>query len=335
MKKKWIVPSIVSLGCLALCYVLFTPSNQRKCARPQAHLCMDAPYFERMPVTLSSSRIPCIEVAIAGKTITAKIDLGSATNITLPSEFLKEIDQKSFTQSTVHYGIRGKKYAGNVYEIPEIKIGRLQLSHAKATEMNPEFEKDGVLFHDGKNHSVENLGRIGWTLFFNLNLFLDCGNFQIAFCDSLDTLEKQGYPVGSFVETPLLLDRKFIEFEAMTDKGLLRCVLDTGSTWNLLNKDLENQSNTHMIFNPDNIDQHAVLNPENSDQMVFDIEDVYDTPVFKIGKNNFGAMTFQKIKTPFETDAIIGMEFLESMLVFIDFPNKKIYFCKKDAIVSE
>ena len=99
---------------------------------------------------------------------------------------------------------------------------------------------------------------------------MDCDNSLIAFCDSLDTLRKQGYPVDLFIETPLLLDRNSIEFQAMTEKGPIRCMLDTGSTWNMLNKDIEGGSNDHMIFNPDTIDQHPILNPANSDQMVFD-----------------------------------------------------------------
>jgi hypothetical protein len=64
--------------------------------------------------------------------------------------------------------------------------------------------------------------RIGWALFHNFNLFIDCENSKIAFCDSLDTLRKQGYPVDFFTETRLLLDRNFIEFEAVTEDGPIR-----------------------------------------------------------------------------------------------------------------
>jgi hypothetical protein len=63
--------------------------------------------------------------------------------------------------------------------------------------------------------------------------------------------------------------------------------------------------------------------------MVFDPDDICDMQVFKIGKKDFGVVTFQKIKIPFEIDAIIGMELLDSKLVFIDFPNRKIYFYEK------
>ena len=193
---------------------------------------------------------------------------------------------------------------------------------------NPEFIKDGS-FGEKKQESSDRDARVGWRLFSVFNVFLDCENNKIAFCDSLDTLRKHGYPVDSFVETPILLDRNLIEFEVKTNKGKLRCVLDTGCTLNMLNKDLENGSNEHMIFNPDNIDQHAILNPDNSDLSVFDFKNTYEIPVFKIGKKDFGKTTFTKIKMPLEIDAFVGMEFLRSKLVFIDFPNRKIYFYEK------
>ena len=73
-----------------------------------------------------------------------------------------------------------------------------------------------------------------------------------------------------------------------------------------------------------------VLNPENADQMIFDPEDVYEMPVFKVlAIKIFVLATFQKIKTPLEIDAIIGMEFLDSKLALIDFSNLKIYFYEK------
>jgi hypothetical protein len=203
------------------------------------------------------------------------------------------------------------------------------LYQAKVEEINSEFEKDTILMKKEESSPVSHLGRIGWPIFHNFNFFFDCDNALIAFCDSLDTLKRQGYPVDSFIETQLLLDRNLIEFEVMTEKGPLRCILDTGSTKNILNKEIEGGSPNHMIFNPDNVDQHPVSTDAKSDQMVFDSNDIYDVEVFKIGKKDFGAVTFQKIKTPLEIDAIIGMEFLDSKLVFIDFPNHKIYFYEK------
>jgi hypothetical protein len=328
MRIKWITFSVALLGYSALSYLLFSKLNREKQAQ-QTHLCIKGSYFEPVKITEFSSQIPCIAIRIGNTTATAKIDLGFCGNISLPSELIEGLDQKSFIRRTFYFGMRGKKYYSDIYELPKIKIGDMTLFQAKVQETNSEFEKDATLLKKEESSSISCLGRIGWPLFHNFNFFLDCENSLIAFCDSLDTLKKQGYPVDSFIETPLLLDRNLIEFKAMTESGPIRCMLDTGSTLNMLNKDIEEGSNNHMILNPDNIDQHPILNSTNSDQMVFEPENVYDMQVFKIGKKDFGAVTFQKIKTPFEIDAIIGMEFLDSKLIFIDFPNRKIYFYEK------
>lgn len=96
----------------------------------------------------------------------------------------------------------------------------------------------------------------------------------------------------------------------------------------MLNKDREGGANDHMIFNQISLGEHAVLNPQNSDLMEFDPDAECAIPMFKIGKKDFGEIAFTKFKTPLKIDAIIGMEFLESKLLFIDFPNRKIYFCE-------
>ncbi len=324
MKKKWLICATVLFGCSAIGYILFFKKHARV-----SHLCIKGSYFEPVKITEFLSEIPCVDVIIADKTTRVKMDLGFCGSISLPPEFLGEVDQKSFVGRTSYYGMRGRKYYSDIYELPKIKIGNMALFRAEAEEINPEFEKDAILLNREESPSAHHLGRIGWELFHNFNFFMDCENSIIAFCDSLKTLRKQGYPVDHFIETELLLDRNSIEFEVMTQAGLMRCVLDSGSTWNMLNKDIEGESNDHMTLTLDNIDQHVVLNPENTDQMVFDPEDVYEMPVFKVGNKDFGAVTFQKIKTPLEIDAIIGMEFLDSKLVFIDFSNRKIYFYEK------
>ena len=328
MKIKWITFFVVLLGCCALTYFLFSKFHREKHAQ-QSPLSIKGAYFETIKITDFFSQVPCIDVRIGDTITTVKVDLGFCGNISLPMELIEKLDQKIFMRRTSYFGMRGKKYYSAIYEIPEIKIGKVTLFQAKVQETNSEFEKDATLLKKEEVSSVSHLGRVGWPLFYNFNFFLDCENSLIAFCDSLITLKNRGFPVDSFIETPLLLDRNLIEFEALTEEGPIRCMLDTGCSWNILNKDLEGGSNNHMIFNPDNIDQHSALNSINSDQMLFEPEEVCDVQVFKIGQKDFGAVTFQKIRIPFEIDALIGMEFLDSKLVFIDFPNHKIYFYEK------
>jgi len=325
MKKKWLILSSMLLGCCALSYLLFSKYSKKN-QMQRSHLCIQGSYFQPIKITKFISHIPCVDIRIEEKITTAEVDLGFDGNMSLPGAFIENLIDKSFVQHFSYFGMRGKKYESAVYELSKIKIGELVLREGYVQENNPEFDRDGILLRDEKLSYDDTLGRIGWRLFHNLNFFLDCDHSLIAFCDSLDTLKKKGYPTDAFIEVPFHLDRGFIEFEATTPSGPIRCMLDTGCTWNMLNKDLEAGCNDHMIYNRKTIDQHGILNPTNSDQMIFNPEDVYDMPRFKIGKQDFGTVSFQKVKIPFDIEAVIGMDFLDSMLVFIDFPNRKIYF---------
>jgi hypothetical protein len=71
-----------------------------------------------------------------------KIDLGFYGDISLPSELIAELEKKSLVGRTSYYGVRGKKYYSNLYELPKIKIGNMALFRAQAGEINSEFEQD-------------------------------------------------------------------------------------------------------------------------------------------------------------------------------------------------
>jgi hypothetical protein len=316
--------AIAFAGFSILLYVLF-PLFQRE--KGPKYLRIKGPYFYPVEISeFSSARIPCIQIIAEGKAALVQVDLGT-DDMNLPSEFLQNMSKK-FIQRELFCGLRGKKYESDFYELPKITIGNVSIFSVKVSETNLEFEKDATLASDEEKPSGPYLGRIGWKAFYGMNVLLDCEHSILAFCDSMDTLKKEGYPTEHFIEVPFLLNRGLIEFDAMTEKGLLRCVLDTGCTWSLLNKDLEGASNDHMILNPNNIDpeHYQLSNPDNADLMVFDPEEIYKISAFKIGGKDFGTMSFLRVKMPAQIDALIGMDFIDSTLIFIDFINRKMYF---------
>ncbi len=324
--KKWYGFCIFFLlgMCSVLCFFLI---NLFRCKSADNGLVANKnSYFVPIKISsFSSAKIPCLSFVFDNRVVNVKVDLGYEGELCLPSKVIKNFDDKKFIKQSLSYGLGGKTYKSDVYEVEKVYIGDMSFFPVKVEEINPEFEHDIDL---GKKEKPleSDFGRIGWCLFYNFNLLVDCDHSILALCDNLETLKEHGYPVDSFAETALLLDRGFIEFEAMTEAGVLRCLLDTGSTWNMINKDFENLSNNHMIFTPENTDQYLVLNPENKSLMDFDFKNVCDKSVFKIGDKDFGPIKFNRIKSPLAIDAIIGMEFFESTVVFIDFFKRKIYF---------
>lgn len=271
---------------------------------------------------------PKIEVEIENHIISSEIDLGWGGGIALPSTIFHNLRNKSFISHSRFTGLRGKIYHSDIYEIPHIYLGNTKIFPMRIKEESLEFLEDGILKSGKKEIPEPEQGRVGWYVFKPFNLLLDCEHSAIAMCDSLATLKEQGFPIDSFIETTLLLDRDSINFEVTTDAGRLRCMLDTGSSWNYLNKDLDSETQDHRIIRLNDPEQPLTFNPENEDLLVFNSKDTWNSQTLQINGNEFGPVTFTKMKSPLDFDAILGMEFIEDHLIFIDFGNKKIYFSK-------
>jgi hypothetical protein len=326
ISRTWLAFSIVLfLGiCSALCFLLRNTFDHK--AAGTRLLTKESAYFVPMKINgFSAGHIPYFMVNIENQTVIAKIDLGYEGHIAIPSNIIKGVNAKKIVGRRSSYGIKGRIRESDVYEVEKIHTESMSFYPVLADEVSPEFKYDMNLGEEEKI-SESDVGRVGWQLFQNFNLLIDCENSTFALCDSLETLKKRGYPVDFFSEASLILDHGLIEFEAQTEAGNLRCVLDSGSTWNMLNKDLNDSCNGHIIFTPENTDQYLTLNPENKSLLIFDPKDVQDVSVFNIGGKAFGPMTFNRIMSPVAIDAILGMEFFEDTLIFIDFSNREIYF---------
>ena len=123
-----------------------------------------------------------------------------------------------------------------------MKIGELTFCDFSAELLNPEFEHDLIVRKSPKTEHTPFLARVGFRSFSKTNVLLDFSKSIIAFCDSLETLQIEGYPTDQFVETDLILNHGLIEFNAVTNSGCHRFVLDTGSTFNLIHKEPDNLS---------------------------------------------------------------------------------------------
>ncbi len=283
-----------------------------------------------VPLKISSFSLfnsPQLEVEIENKVILSEVDLSWGGGMALPLNTLQHLRNKTLIGRQSSCGLKGKIYESDVYELPQIHIGKMVIYPMRVKEELPEFVEDSILMKGEKNEIHQ--GRIGWRAFSPFNVLLDCEHSAMVMCDSLETLNEQGYSIDTFIEAPLLLDRGTIDFEVVTEAGSLRCTLDTASTWNYLNKDLENPIQDHRLLDLDDIKEKSLgFNPKNEDLLVFNSEDRWDTETFQISEKDFGPLNFIKMKSPLGLDAILGMEFIDNHLIFIDFSNKKIYFSK-------
>src|SRR3989344_4707387 len=311
MKKKWLLLLVCLLGISIISYFGLSKFHREELpTKSQQDKAKNAPYFEVVSVTkFTAADLPCIPIQIGGKRVSLELDLGFRGDLEFCSEFLVQIPEIKYLSSKTMYGFRGHEAETKLYAIPEIKMGRMTFYRLIAQEDAGELSQHSSIVKEGHERSFdpEIKGKAGWELFCRSNLFLDLKNSKIAGCDSFATLEKQGYPAGTFVKTPLLSERGLVEFNAITPNGPLLCVLDTGSTWNILNTELEQGKTIEQV----------VWEPDNALKFVD----------FKIGDVDFGKMEFHRfpINLPIHLAAILGMEFFKEHLVFLDFDEGQIY----------
>jgi hypothetical protein len=305
MIKKGVLLLLFFLPILGLSYLWVSRGDQGKGPPDKRdHVKLkNGPYFYPIQISkYTNAKLPCIEIRINETTVSATLDLGFRGQFSFLPSFLEQIQNKEYVGSEKRHGIQGGEYEENLYEIPSIEIGPVKFSSPIAYEHSEKFNLDAIIKNDDEGSSLHEPGRVGWKLFGNTNLLLDLGNEKIAFCDSIETLKKEGYPAETFAKSPLLLERGLVEFKAEVDGCSLRCVLDTGATCNVINTDEENCK--------------------------FDEESKTNFASFKIGRTEFGPISFYRfpIKIPIHIPAILGMEFFKTHLVFLDFFDNCVYF---------
>lgn len=270
----------------------------------------------------SKSNIPFLEVDIRDLSIPAIIDLGYQGMFSLPFDLMQKIHEKKWIKRIHSYGIKGGTYENDLYEVEKIKIGDMSFPDVKIKEKSLEGMQESVL--EGIPPIEYIYGTIGWELFSEYNLLIDCRHYLLALCDSIETLKQKKYPVEAFTQVSMIPAPAPLTFEAETEKGTLRCLLDTGCTMNMLNKNLEDRRYSHQIFNE--FEGEEFLSKfEDEDTFFYNHDQIHEFSSFKIEGKEFGPITFRQINSPIEFDAILGMEFFDSHLVFIDFENKKIH----------
>jgi hypothetical protein len=299
MKKAGL--ALFFLGCIFLIAVFtIQPVLKNKKAKGNH-------YFVPVSVSFTDENIPRLQVDIQNNKFPAELDLGFYGDVKIKSDLLEKVSEKYFIKTDSSIGWKGQKYSSRVFRTPEIKIGDLTIHPICLHEENAEFLKDSQLFCNDGSPPFLSFGRLGWKLFAKTKLFLDLGNATVIFCDRIETLKEHGYPVDTFAKTSLIFEHDLLEIDIRGSSGLLRCLLDTGSTFSILHSEaLNTKSIGEQINNSDNfVKIHSV----------------------QIGGKDFGTGTFCSLPLnfPFHVDAVLGMDFFMKHQVFIDFANKEVY----------
>jgi hypothetical protein len=245
---------------------------------------------------IGTGNIPCFEVKVDNKTFDFGLDLGLDADFSGRKELIEQITEKSPEKTVWMYGFRGGQYQESAYRIPSIKLGGMTIRHPLINEQHPGWKEAAILDSIEEDHRLDPVGLIGWRIFQTVVVFLNFKEkaYYIDIAESIDDLESKEL-IGEAVRVPFTLDHGFLEIDVQISNRMLKCILDTGCTNNLI----------------------------NSDEGYFvTIED------FKIGDNKWAPTSFLQNHLEFlvQVDAILGMDFFIKHQVVIDFQKMEVFF---------
>lgn len=254
---------------------------------------------------LNASSLPCVTIDIGSRKLEALLDTGCRASCKLSPEVIESLEHKKWVGSEMRYALQNYAVEHKIYEGLFISFGPIYFSDVAYMEQPAAESQAGIFIHNPDCAMDIESATVGWELFLTSNLFLDLGNNRFGFADSIASIQENGYP-HPFYEVPMLLEQGEVECYFATEKGPLRCLLDTGSTFNHLN---------------------ATLSFEEA-LATFDQKVEYEH--FQLASQEFGPIAFHPlpISIPIQIEAILGMEFLRDHIVFLDFSLKRLYFAK-------
>lgn len=262
----------------------------------------------RIPVSISEeSGLPFAEVEIEGEKYPVLVDLGSSLCLTLSEEIVNHIREKQPYRQRVITAFNGKSYPLESYIVSDVRLRNLVIGKLEVSKGSKDFLGEAGLIHKGEKEPEPRFGELGFGFFSMLNmpLFLDLSHGVIYIRASFNRLRKEGYHFENWTKVPFSIGPQFgVVLDLETDLGSKKLVLDTGATLSLLSRREVGEGKT---------------------------ESFHRSPCCKIGETDFGEQDFFLTQFPEvfgEIDGFLGMDFLKSHTVYLDFERKEAYFSK-------
>lgn len=249
-------------------------------------------YYCCIPVSFEKYDFPSIKVSIGNQTFPLELDIGSRFPMFLNKEILDKIDKKQFGVGQWRE-VDGNWHESPKYLVPEININSLSVKDITINEI--------------KEDQFSRTGKLGKFLGGDFNLLLDFQHSRIIACDSISKLKRKGLLKDDWIKIPLEVGRAGIILKVKTDIGLLRLAINTAATKTGVRSSIV----------------------QNRDLMESDSKwQIYNSSLFQIGKiefNNTDLYVYDIATELNEIDGFIGMDFLKSHSMYIDYINQFIY----------
>jgi predicted aspartyl protease len=240
---------------------------------------------------------------LEGEKIALTLDTGTKEALHLPIELIDKIPNKSENSQK----IRSIDLSGNITESRTFIINELELNSFifKRVEV-VEYKNWGLSFsssNDNKeNNNIEN-PVIGLGLFDGYVLTINYPESKIIISDETDIaadLDKKWIPI------PFHINGEGLVIDMSDGIKSYKMVLDTGATMSVIKK--QSLSAKTIKKNDDESDYKFVSLKVNN-----------------VINDNIDAVILDSLPTEFQSDGLIGFDFLSKNIVKIDFKNKQLW----------
>ena len=123
----------------------------------------------------------------------------------------KKISEKKLIGKTLSYDIRGNEYESNLYAIPKIQMGKVQIRTCPVEAEDPHFSCNANIWNPREESDYITSGRIGSKIAQKNPLLLDFNSsvfFLVRNRESLKKLAPEGYSVEALSEIPFFLAQR-------------------------------------------------------------------------------------------------------------------------------
>ena len=258
-----------------------------------------------IPVSRTFYSTPTIQIVIEENSYPVMLDLGSGFSLSLDKVILDAILDKKPSIPVRWRDYKGTTYESPSYILPKIQIGDLTFENVFVKEENVEFNLNTTIGTGDKGFQID--GVIGRFLIKETNLLLDFEHSLILACNDKMALEAQGISFDEMIPIPFENHQLGILLNAETDAGPIRLILDTGATASVLRaSSFENQPQEYYA------DGYYFLTPQK----------------FAIENHDFDHNFFLLLDVSSElapADGLLGMDFMENHIIYIDTPNNTLY----------
>lgn len=295
MKTKWLMSFIA--GFLSVSSVVF----------PSLH--DGTLYHLEIPMDFSNANIPYIEVDIEGMAHHLEIDTGSLFALSMTKELLGKIDKKELVGMNEWWDLAGNRYESPTYLLSSMSIGDITASDIPVQQEDDDFVTNNT-FKDKNEEEEDKQGTIGWPFLCQMNLLFDCRNYKFRITNNNKKLLDEGYYLHEMTKVPFELNDGIV-LQVETDFGVKRAMLDTGCTLNHI--------------------RSSLVREKASEKGKFDLPQYFSSK-FVMGTEDFGKMGFYHYEFDTEVleDIILGMEFMDEHVIYLDFYNKFAYIGKSE-----